>query len=91
MNRAPREGTRLRECYDLLQANKGIPVEWRRGLVDSTAVIYLSDYYGLDIRLLQKGDSRTGRKPLYVLAGEWFGKVYVDYIAEQVARNEVVQ
>ena len=38
----------------------------------------LRDYYGLDIRKI------TTRK--WVLAGEWIGRTYVDYIADHLAR-----
>lgn len=79
----PNEGTRLRLIFDFFQSNKGHPVEWTHGR-DTGAVVKLTDFYGLDIRCVQKGDRRTGRKSIYVLAGEWFGKVYVDYIAEQL-------
>lgn len=80
---APREGTRLRAIYDLFQSNKGKPVEYH-STVDKAAIPKLIDFYGLDIRCLQNGSSRTGRKSQWVLAGEWFGKVYIDYIAEQI-------
>lgn len=79
----PREGTRTRQVYDLLQANKGRPVDvGMRGPKLSSTIRNLEDFYGLDIRWLQNGSSRTGRQTLYMLAGEWFGRVYIDYVAE---------
>lgn len=69
----PREGTKLREVYDLFQANKGVAISFKR----DHAVYFLVDFYGLDIRCVRQGQ--------WVLAGEWFGKVYQDYIAERIA------
>lgn len=74
VNEAPREGTKLREAYDLFVANKGKPVSFKRRtnrLIDD-----LIDYYGLDIRCIRNGQ--------WVLAGEWFGRSYQDYIAEHL-------
>lgn len=79
----PREGTRTRQVYDLLQANKGRPVDVGvRGTKLGSIIRNLEDFYGLDIRWLQNGSSRTGRQTFYMLAGEWFGRVYIDYVAE---------
>jgi len=80
----PRPGTLTRRMYDLLVANKGIPLdvpltmfEGTRARGQAAAIIEaLRNIYGLDIRKL--GVRR------WVLAGEWFGKVYVDYIAEKI-------
>lgn len=71
---APRPGTAIRVAYDLLQANHGLPVTIR----DPYGVIkaQLQDIYGLDIR--NCGQHR------YLLAGEWFGRVYIDYVAERL-------
>lgn len=84
-NLRPRDGTKLRALYDQFMANKGVPVEMtiaamlgspnKGGEVDQ-----LRDFYGLDIRKLGYGR--------WVLAGEWFGKTYVDYIAERIAQAE---
>lgn len=77
----PREGTRIRRMYDLLMANKGQGVEVNLTSFENkpsrsgVAINYLRDFYGLDIRRLRNGH--------WVLAGEWFGKVYVDYIAQR--------
>lgn len=83
----PAEGTRLRELYDLFKANEGVPVAvaTSRG----RPVDDLTDFYGLDIMCLIPG--RGGApphnvKPVYVLAGEWFGMEYVDYIARHLER-----
>lgn len=75
-NPKPREGTRLREVYDLFYLNKGLPVEFFHSGKDNSSLIKLIDFYGLDIRCISRGK--------WVLAGEWFGKVYVDYIAEHI-------
>jgi|SRR5882724_8899568 len=79
----PREGTHLREVYDLFQSSKGVPIEWSPGN-RGKYIMDLTDFYGLDIRRLQSGNSRSGRKSQYVLAGEWIGRVYIDYIAERL-------
>lgn len=82
----PRAGGRTREAYDLFMANKGVPIVWDRKPKYGRVLPDLVDYFGLDIRCIQKGNSRTCRPSKYVLAGEWFGKVYVDYIAEHLER-----
>lgn len=80
--RIPRAGTRLRAVYDLFQANKGstirLPPERRGRTADIRR--QLTDYYGLDIRKVTRSQ--------YILVGEWFGKVYVDYLAQQIAASE---
>jgi len=85
----PREGSRLRKVYDLFQANKGRPVEFQIGMFgpDPNAINKLMDFYGLDIRRIRSGSSRVGRVSTWVLAGEWFGRVYVDYVADHVAAS----
>jgi hypothetical protein len=40
----------------------------------------LQDYYGLDIRRISRGK--------WVLAGEWFGLTYLDYIQEHLTSLE---
>lgn len=72
----PREGTRLRATYDLFMANRGVPIDWRHPDRHGATVAQLRDFYGLDIR-------RIGPKR-YVLAGEWFGKTYIDYISDHL-------
>lgn len=80
----PREGTKLRSVYDRFMANKGglidLAVSQHKGAVNSGDLDQLRNYYGLDIRHM--GYRR------WVLAGEWFGKVYVDYVAERIAAVE---
>jgi len=92
--RAPRPGTRLRRLYDVLQASRGLPCR-----LDAAALGYprrtdlgsdmraLTDFYGLDIRLLHHNghpDGR-GRAPgTWVLAGEYIGPAYRDYIAQRL-------
>lgn len=72
---APREGTKIREVYDLFQANKGRVINFTQPSGNITD--NLTDYYGLDLRCVGYGK--------WILAGEWFGKIYVDYIAERIA------
>jgi hypothetical protein len=84
----PQDGTRRRELYDVFKANEGIPIRVKlnhdRG--DHTAITALRDTYGLDIRLLRRGPGAT-----WVLAGEWFGSEYVDYIAQRIKQHEASQ
>jgi hypothetical protein len=84
----PREGTKLRRAYDLFQANKGIPVEFPRTMLGVAQINNLQDFYGLDIRIAQRAYEKDGygnnRPPLSMLAGEWFGRVYIDYVAERI-------
>lgn len=86
----PAGGSVARRVYDLLMQNKGIPID-----VSLTAIAAgsrkshgrvledLRDFYGLDIRRIQN------RR--WVLAGEWFGKDYRDYIAEHLEKLEVAR
>jgi|SRR5687768_2162379 len=80
-NPFPKEGTRIRDVYDLFQANKGVPIDFKTNRTGaSTRVVSdLVDFYGLDIRRIRNG--------VWVLAGEWFGKVYVDYIAQNIEKG----
>lgn len=73
----PREGSRLREAYDFFVSSRGIPVAVLLSTYPRTTIDNLRDYYGLDIRCIESGK--------WVLAGEWFGKHYVDYIAAVMA------
>lgn len=95
----PTPGTRIREIYDLLKASPGVPVDLKLRppklnasgkktvAPDARAIIDLQDYYGLDIRIAQRSFHRKGtkvsRNTLHILAGEWFGSVYIDYVAMQ--------
>lgn len=84
----PDEGTRVRAVYDRLYANKGRPVfiaDLLRGNNRSSrALSDLRDYYGCDIRRVSYRH--------HLLAGEWFGSEYVDYvnaaIDEAIAHGE---
>lgn len=81
----PKEGTRTRQIYDLFVASPGKPIEF--SLVDycgyhTPLISQIETTYGLDIRLIKQGSSRTNRKSLWVLAGEWFGPIYIDYTAD---------
>jgi hypothetical protein len=78
---APREGTRLRAVYELFQASKGQPIVFVRRAGCTRLIDDLIDYYGLDIRCLGRGR--------WILAGEWFGRVYVDYVAQRLTASEV--
>lgn len=77
-NLRPGEGTKLRAVYDLFMANKGLPVQYKANT--NSNLFQLVNFYGLDIRRI-----RNGR---WVLAGEWFGPTYVDYIADRLAAAE---
>lgn len=79
--RAPREGTQLRVVYDLLQANKGQPVD-----IDTKNRNYLNhqidqlkSFYGLDIRSMPEA-KRKGVRYNHILVGEYVGKDYVNYL-----------
>jgi hypothetical protein len=68
-------------------ANKGIPIEIAP-CKDNKGypLAQLIDVYGLDIRCLKRGVwKHPGR---WVLAGEWHGRHYVDYIAQRLAEHE---
>ena len=82
IHEVPRDGSELRRIYDLLQANKGKPVEL--GDVRPWEIIPLEDFYGLDIRKVGRKSFKTGAPSLHLLAGEWFGRVYIDYVAERM-------
>lgn len=82
----PAEGTRLRRLYDLFANNKGIVIEGAVTRFDnsryslSPAIEQLRNFYGMDIRKL--GYKR------WVLAGEWFGTTYRDYMADRFSEGE---
>ena len=86
LQKLPGEGTKLRKFYDILQANKGKPFDYniRRefGGYSANFMSQLQDFYGLDIRVKRLG--RGVDHAEYLLAGEWFGRVYVDYVAERM-------
>jgi hypothetical protein len=74
----PREGTKFREVYDRLFANAGseIPLDF-----DPTILSSLINFYGLDIRPVQRKSFKNNRGPTCVLAGYWDGNIYIDCIA----------
>lgn len=88
---APRPGTRIRRAYDLLVANPG---RWVRvtaedlGMAGSMAQIskqvdYLRDSYGLDIKRKMGSPTRArGSGGEWLLAGEYVGAAYLDYVAD---------
>ena len=80
----PDPESRLGMLYDAFKNNAWEPVQFKLNKLDSSYRDRLIDFYGLDIRLLDRGDSRLGKLSTYVLAGEWFGSEYVDYIAEKL-------
>jgi len=95
----PRENTITRSVYDRLMENRGREVSLT-DLTTSTTnpneiVAHLQITYDLDIRarIIYKGRGKgrgRGREKdcgRYCLVGEWFGKHYVDYLAE-VLRSE---
>lgn len=76
----PHEGTRTRALYDLFKANEGIPIgDLSLSVSDHSTLARLQDFYGLDIRCIRRGT--------WVLAGEWFGSRYVDYIAQRITER----
>jgi hypothetical protein len=79
-NAIPSEGSKLRAIYDRFQASKGRVIDYSSPNNDRL-LADLTDYYGLDIR-------RVARCK-WVLAGEWFGRAYLDYLAEHLASQEV--
>jgi hypothetical protein len=74
----PRHGSRIRALYDLFKASEGSPIEFK---IDGhqRPINTLRDTYGLDIRCIRRGT--------WVLAGEWFGYRYVDYIAQRITER----
>jgi hypothetical protein len=79
-NSIPQAGTNLRKIYDLFQSSKGRVIDYSSPNNDRL-LADLTDYYGLDIR-------RVARCK-WVLAGEWFGRAYLDYLAEHLTSQEV--
>lgn len=81
----PREGTNLRALYDLFMGQRGLVIDLPISTMPQfgkpssmgATLSQLRDFYGLDIRNL--GYRR------WILAGEWFGATYVDYVAERQA------
>lgn len=71
----PKEGTKIRELYDLFMDNKGkiLDVTFNDS-TERSRKAYLVDSYGLDIRCLQRGK--------WCLVGEWNDDKYIDYVVQ---------
>ena len=78
-NHKPKDGTATRKAYDLFYTNKGKPVPFCTTPVNYAALNQLIDVYGLDIRRLKKNT--------WCLVGEWYGKVYIDYLVPSNVGN----
>jgi hypothetical protein len=76
-NDVPNRGTKIRELYDYFLRYRGIPVAVAS---NGNTLQRLQDDYGLDIRQIKRGT--------WVLAGEWNGSIYIDYIAQIVNAEE---
>lgn len=70
----PKEGTKIRELYDLFMNNKGKVLDVVLGSGNHHSKEYLMDFYGLDIRCLRYGK--------WCLVGEWDGDKYIDYVTQ---------
>ena len=78
-NPMPGAGTQLRALYDLFMSSKGRVIDFNYP-TGGRPMLDLADYYGLDIRRVARGK--------WVLAGEWYGRVYLDYLAEHLASKK---
>jgi hypothetical protein len=95
----PRAGTKIRSLYDLLMQSKGKAITLDYHLYGHPASMgylleCLRNSYGLDIRRIPgSGSGRRGSPGMmpnqYILVGEWIGKVYIDYVAEQLEQKVV--
>lgn len=75
VHNVPSHGTAVRDAYDLFMLNRGRVVDFSCSKNNPPIIESLRSSYGLDIR-------RAGYRRWF-LAGEWFGKVYIDYVAER--------
>jgi hypothetical protein len=81
LNVVPRDGTRIRAVYDLFYANKGKIIDFcTTNKKLAWCLTPLADTYGLDIRCI--------RKNKWCLVGEWFGRVYVDYLNDPTEKSQ---
>ena len=80
----PREGSKVRELFDLLHLYKGHIIDFgEQGYkkIDKSwnglqcRILYLNDMYGMDIVHVSKGK--------YQFVGEYIGATYVTYTTEQ--------
>ena len=79
-DKGPREGTRLRAIYDMFKGKPGLPIRFNAGRSnDYIAFTQLRDFYGLDIRRVDRN-----KQGMWILAGEWFGSRYRDYVEERL-------
>jgi len=69
----PKQGSKLRECYDFLFAHRGT---WVKLPYPSRMLQDLTDFYGCEIKKVY------GRGKV-MLVGEWHGEHYSDYTIEQ--------
>lgn len=79
----PREGTKLRELFDVFQSNVGKPISvaprnTKEGMRQRQSIDQLKNFYGMDIRHWQEPN-------YYWFVGEWFGAVYVDFLNSENA------
>ncbi len=91
----PKDGTYIRQMYDMFKANPATPMYlpgFRQYSRNGGALENLRNFYGLDIRAFGEQRPPSGRQgrpsKRYWLVGEWFGKTYLDYIADRRAREE---
>ena len=75
---APKEGTKLREVYDLFMASPGTPIDWPTSRSQKGMKETLIDFYGLDIRFVGPRGGNKGGK--YVLAGMYRGSEFVSFL-----------
>lgn len=80
----PHEGTYIREVYDIFKANAGYIIQFDEMTTKQyhrfAAIInQLRDFYGCDIRTISKQGMRKDARQ-YLLAGEWIGEHYADYV-----------
>ena len=93
----PKLGTKIRELWDLLHLHKGeVFIDRLTPRFGNGTIRQLRDFYGLDIRDLgeakRPGGKVGGHGPhRWILAGEWFGRDYRDYIAERKTRLQKVE
>ncbi len=71
-SKEPKEGSKLRELYDLFMNNKGKIIKIKLSRNRPSEIEQLRNTYDMDIRSLKRG--------YWCFVGEWFGKVYIDYL-----------
>ena len=78
---APKPGSTLRRIFDALHERSGLPTRLDGVSKVRSAIENLRTSYGLDIRAIRHGGAGGTQ---WVLAGEWFGTRYVDYVAQRL-------